>query len=514
MDTPTPPIDLDQDACYRAVETRDPRWDGRIFGCVRTTGIYCRPVCPARTPKRENMIFYPSAAACEEAGFRACLRCRPETAPDMGAWRGSSNTVSRALALIELGALDSSKEDGGDVDALAGRLGVGERQLRRLFRQHLGASPVGVAQTRRVLLAKQLIHETDLPMAEVALAAGFGSVRRFNETFQRLYGRPPSALRRRETPRDGRPGAVTLKLRYRPPYDWDSLIGFLAARAIPLVEVVTPGRYARTISFDGSMGTVAVSRAGGDQLTVEVRFPKMTALPQILARVRRVFDLTADPATIETHLGRDPTLAAMIAERPGLRAPGAWDGFEVGVRAILGQQITVSAAVKLAGKLTAEYGAPLPEDWAEPGLTLAFPEPERLAEADIAGHGLMPGARARAISSMAAAVVADPDLLGARATLEEAVAALRALPGIGEWTAQYIAMRQLREPDAFPAADIGLMRALQDEAGVRPTPAQLLARAEAWRPWRAYAALHLWASDPQAPKPSVVKEAADARRAA
>jgi AraC family transcriptional regulator of adaptative response / DNA-3-methyladenine glycosylase II len=505
------PIDLDQDACYRAVLTRDPRWDGRIFGCVRTTGIYCRPVCPARTPRRENMTFHPTAAACEEAGYRACLRCRPETAPDMGAWRGSSNTVSRALALIEQGALDA-----GDVEALAGRLGVGERQLRRLFRQHLGASPVGVAQTRRVLLAKQLIHETDLPMTKVALAAGFGSVRRFNETFQRLYDRPPLALRRRTTARASEQGAVTLMLRYRPPYDWDGMIGFLAARAIAGVEVVTPDGYARTIALDGAVGTVAVSRGDGDRLAVTVRFPKLTALPSILSRVRRVFDLTADPETIEAHLSADPDLARMIAARPGLRAPGAWDGLELGVRAILGQQITVPAAVKLAGRLTAEYGEALPAEWAQAGLTHAFPSALRLAAADIASHGLMPGARARAISGLAAAVAADPALFGPRASLGAAIEALRALPGIGEWTAQYIAMRQLREPDAFPAADVGLMRALADADGVRPTPAQLLARAEAWRPWRAYAALHLWASDPQAPAPAKAKakDKADARVAA
>jgi AraC family transcriptional regulator of adaptative response / DNA-3-methyladenine glycosylase II len=499
--------DLDQDVCYRAVQARDPRWDGRIFGCVKTTGIYCRPVCPARTPRRENMTFRPTAAACEAAGYRACLRCRPETAPDMGAWRGSSSTVSRALALIEQGALDA-----GDVDGLAARLGVGERQLRRLFRQHLGASPVGVAQTRRVLLAKQLIHETDLPMTQVALAAGFGSVRRFNETFQRLYDRPPLALRRKAPARAGEQGAVTLMLRYRPPYDWDGMIGFLVARAIPGVEVVTADRYARTIALDGAMGTVAVRRAGGDRLAV--RFPTLTALPSILARVRRVFDLTADPETIAAHLSRDPDLARMVAARPGLRAPGAWDGLELGVRAILGQQITVPAAVKLAGRLTAEYGAALPAEWAGEGLTHAFPSAQRLSAADIASHGLMPGARARAISGLAAAVAADPNLFGPRAGLDEAVAALRALPGIGEWTAQYIAMRQLREPDAFPAADVGLMRALADAEGVRPTPAQLLARAETWRPWRAYAALHLWASDPQAPAPAKQKEKRDARTAA
>lgn len=508
-------MDLDPDACYRALSTRDARFDGRLFVGVRTTGIYCRPVCPARTPKPENVRFFPSAAACEAAGFRACLRCRPETAPDLGAWRGTSASVSRALALIEAGALDGLHEAGGGVEALAARLGLGERQLRRLFRQHLGASPIAVAQTRRVLLAKQLIHETDLPMAEVALAAGFGSVRRFNETFQRLYDRPPLALRRRGgRAASGPAGAVTLTLRYRPPYDWDGLLGFLAARAIPGVEVVEGDRYARAIVLDGEAGTLAVRPVGGERLAVEVRFPRLTALPAILARVRRVFDLSADPARIGEDLSRDPALAPLVAARPGLRVPGAWDGFELAVRAILGQQISVPAAVKLAGRLTADYGDPLPQAWRVPGIDRTFPAPERLAGADIAALGLMPGARARAISAIAAAVVADPALFGPRASLEAAVERLRALPGVGDWTAQYIAMRQLREPDAFPAADIGLMRALAGPDGVRPTPAQLLARAEAWRPWRAYAALHLWASDPQGPVPA--RKAADdpARRAA
>ena len=503
-------MDLDPDACHRALTTRDTRFDGRLFVAVRTTGIYCRPVCPARTPKRENVRFFPSAAACEAAGFRACLRCRPETAPDLGAWRGTSASVSRALALIEAGALDQD-----DVEALAARLGLGERQLRRLFHQHLGASPVAVAQTRRVLLAKQLIHETDLPMGEVALAAGFGSVRRFNETFQRLYDRPPLALRRR----GGRPapapaGAVILALRYRPPYDWDGLLGFLAARAIPGVERVEGDRYARTIVLDGEAGTLAVSPAGGDRLSVEVRFPRLTALPAILARVRRVFDLSADPARIGEDLSRDAALAPLVAARPGLRVPGAWDGFELAVRAILDQQISVPAAVKLAGRLAADYGEPLPARWALEGLDRAFPSAERLAAADIAALGLMPGARARAISGIAAAVVADPALFGPRASLEAAVERLRALPGVGDWTAQYIAMRQLREPDAFPAADIGLMRALAGPDGVRPTPVQLLARAEAWRPWRAYAALHLWASDPKAPTSARKADDDPPRRAA
>lgn len=493
-------MELDHEACYRAILSRDTRFDGRIFGGVKTTGIYCRPICPARTPKPQNITFYPSAAAAEAAGFRACLRCRPETSPDLGAWKGSSSTVSRALSLIEAGALDT-----GDVETLAGRLGVGDRQLRRLFQTHLGATPIGVAQTRRVLLAKQLIHETDLPMAQVALASGFGSVRRFNETFQGLYRRPPASLRRRGAApvSDG----VTLKLRYKPPYDWDGLIAFLKLRANPGVELVTDTRYARTIELDGEMGTLAVTPAGKDQLAVQVRFPRPSALPSILARVRRVFDLAADPAAINEHLSADPDLAWRVAQRPGLRVPGAWDGFELAIRAILGQQITVHAAVLLAGKLAAQYGEALPEAWAQEGLTVAFPSPARLAAADLSGLP-MPGARSRSLGSMAAAVVADPALFGPRQDLDTAIKALKALPGIGEWTAQYIAMRQLREPDAFPAADIGLMRALESD-GVRPSPAELLARAEAWRPWRAYAALHLWAGDAAA-----IKEKADAKRAA
>jgi len=489
-------MDLDQDACYRAVQTRDPRFDGRFFTAVKTTGIYCRPVCPATTPKRQNMTFYPTAAAAEEAGYRPCLRCRPETAPDVGAWRGSSNTVNRALALIEQGALD----EGRDVQGLADRLGVGERQLRRLFRQHLGASPISVAQTRRVHLAKQLLHETRLPMAEVALASGFGSVRRFNETFQELFDRPPSRLRR-ETAAEtsaGPEGLVSLRLRYRPPYDWDAMLTFLKARAIPGMELVEEGAYARVVEIDGELGSVRVSPAKGeDALAVEVRFPRLSALPVIIARVRRVFDLAADPQAINEHLSRDPALAPLIEARPGLRAPGGWDGFELAMRAILGQQVSVGAAIVLAGKLVAAYGDPAPASaTGDARLDRAFPRAERLASEDI--DLPMPGARRKALSGLAAAVAFDPGLLGLNRSLEDAVEQLRALPGIGEWTAQYIALRGMREPDAFPAADVGLMRALADAEGVRPNAAELLARAERWRPWRAYAAQHLWSAMPTA----------------
>jgi AraC family transcriptional regulator of adaptative response / DNA-3-methyladenine glycosylase II len=481
-------MDLDHDASYRAILIRDPRFDGRLFVCVKTTGIYCRPICPARTPRSENILFQPTAAAAQEAGFRPCLRCRPETAPDLGAWRGASNTVSRALALIELGALD-----GGNLETLADRVGVGERQLRRLFRHHLGASPIAVAQTRRVLLAKQLIHETRLPMTEIALASGFGSLRRFNEVFLALFQRSPSSLRRSGGPEvsAGPRGEITLQLRYRAPYDWPAMLAFLQVRAITGVETIQDGVYSRTLGLNGHQGVVSVRPGKGEALEARVRFPDLCALPGILARLRRVFDLSAEPDAIAAHLSQDPALAPLVEARPGLRLPGGWDGFELAMRAVLGQQITVPAAIVLAGKLVARLGQPMAQP--EPGLTHVFPEPEAVAAADLSDLG-MPRSRARTLSAVAAAVLADPNLFSAGRGLEQAVAQLRALPGIGEWTAQYIAMRLLREPDAFPAADVALMRALPDADGVRPDAKALLARAEPWRPWRAYAAQHLWTS--------------------
>ncbi len=482
-------MDLDDSACYRAIVTRDRRFDGRLFIAVKTTGVYCRPVCPARTPKRENVRFFPSAAAAQEAGFRPCLRCRPETSPDLGAWRGTSNTVSRALALIEAGGLDEV-----GIEALCERLGVGERQLRRLFKQHLGASPVAVAQTRRVLLAKQLIHDTHLPMAQVALAAGFGSVRRFNETFQALYGRPPGDLRRSKRADVAAAGELTLRLPYRTPYDWNAILSFLAARAIPLVESVRDNTYARTVHLDGASGAIFVEQTDGAFLKVTVRFPRLASLPAIISRVRRVFDLAADPSVIGAHLSEDETLAPLVAARPGLRVPGAWDGFELAIRAILGQQITVAAARGLAAKLVAAFGTPLNDERANAaGLTRVFPEATRLARADLSILG-MPRARIQALQSLARAQIADPALFDVRRDLDEAIEQLCALQGIGAWTAQYIAMRQLRESDAFPVGDVALLRALTNIHGSRVTPQEMLKHAERWRPWRAYAALHLWAS--------------------
>jgi AraC family transcriptional regulator, regulatory protein of adaptative response / DNA-3-methyladenine glycosylase II len=488
---------LDREACYRAIESRDPRFDGRLFVGVTSTGIYCRPICPARTPKFANCRFFPSAAAAQGAGFRPCLRCRPETAPDLASWRGSSNTVSRALALIADGALDGGE---AGVEALAERLGVGGRQLRRLFRQHLGATPVAVAQTRRVLFAKQLIQETGMPMVEIALAAGFGSVRRFNETFRDLFRRPPSALRR--SSRAGLPeGAtaetgVTLRLRYRPPYDWDAMLAYLAARAIAGVERVEGAVYRRTVGLDGQTGSVEVAHLPhSDNLGVTIRFPSVRALPAIVARTRRVFDLGADIETIGAHLSLDPRMAPLVAQRPGLRAPGAWDGFELAIRAILGQQVSVGAARRLAGTLVALCGEAVPQGgYGQPALSHVFPTPARLAAADLSALG-MPGARRAALTALAEAAIADPHLFRPFGTIEEAIARLRLIRGVGEWTAHYIALRALRESDAFPASDIGLLRGAAVMDGTRPTPADLLDRAEPWRPWRAYAAQHLWAAD-------------------
>jgi AraC family transcriptional regulator of adaptative response / DNA-3-methyladenine glycosylase II len=489
-------MDLDHDTCYRVISTRDARFDGRVFFGVRTTGIYCRPICPARTPRSANVSFYATAAAAQEAGFRPCLRCRPESAPDLAAWRGTSNTVNRALALIAEGGLDRET-----VGQLAEHLGVGERQLRRLFKQHLGASPITVSQTRRVFFARQLLAETRLPLLEVALAAGFGSVRRFNATFQALNRRPPSEMRRNAVAAldDGLRPAISLMLPYAPPYDWEAQIRFLAARAIPGVEHLDDsGRYHRSISLGGEQGSIMVALDGAAHaLRATIRFPRITALATIVERIRRIFDLSADPCAIGAHLATDPLLAPLIAARPGLRVPGTWDGFELAVRGVLGHRITVATATRLAGRLVSNYGAPLERGIAE-GLTHIFPRPDQLKDADLASLGI-PRARAATLSALAKAAASDPHLFGPRQTLDEGLHQLRLLPGIGDWAAQYIAMCALREPDAFPATDVGLLRAAADWDGRRPTPAELLRRAVAWRPWRAYAALHLWASTTRLP---------------
>jgi AraC family transcriptional regulator of adaptative response / DNA-3-methyladenine glycosylase II len=486
-------VELDRDVCYRALRTRDARFDGRFYTAVVSTGIYCRPICPARTPKIDNCLFLPSAGAAHQMGFRPCLRCRPEVAPNLAGVRGSANTVSRALALISEGGFDE-----GGADELAERLGVGARHLRRLFDRYVGASPVSVAQAHRILFAKKLIGETSLSMTEIALASGFGSVRRFNDVFLRTYGRTPSDLRRKRrggTPSNGNEPHVVLKLPFSPPYDWRAMIEFLASRAIPGVESVDldgdldGARYRRTFALERATGVLEVRAVpGATHLEATIQTSDVKALGTIVARLRRVFDLDADIAAIDEQLARDPALAARVRSRPGLRVPGAWDPFELAVRAVLGQQVSVRAATTFAGRLVANVGRPLAG--AEGAARMLFPTPAALAKAELAGVGLT-SARVATLQALGAAVAADPHLLRARETLDETVAALCDLPGLGPWTAQYIAMRALREPDAFPASDLGLLRAMETKSG-RPTPAALARRAEAWRPWRAYAALRLW----------------------
>lgn len=481
----------DRATCLRIFASRDERYDGRLFVGVKSTGVYCRPICRVRAPKPENCTYYTSAAAAQAAGFRPCLRCRPETAPTLAAWNGTLTTVDRALSLISNGALDDGK-----VGDFAATLGVGERHLRRLFAEHLGTTPSAVASMRRELFAKKLITDTSLPMTQIAFASGFSSVRRFNETIRRVYKRPPTELRRARGAATEFDGTVTLALPYAGRYDWDAMSAWLGARAIGGVErSAAGGSYARSIRYGDEIGTIEVAPAPGrTQLIATIRFPNVRALLGIVDRIKRIFDLDADLATIEEQLAAEPHLAPLIARRPGLRVPGAWDGYELAVRAVLGQQITVGAASSLAARLVRRFGEPLPQHVRAPGIDLVFPRPEFLAEADIASLG-MPGSRAEAIRTVARAAAEDPQIFAPAHDLAGSIERLRRLRGVGEWTAHYIAMRALREPDAFPAADIGLMRAIAGDGGLRPTARELEALSQAWRPWRAYAALHLWAGD-------------------
>jgi AraC family transcriptional regulator, regulatory protein of adaptative response / DNA-3-methyladenine glycosylase II len=473
-------MNLDWQICSRARLSRDARFDGKFFIGVLGSRVYCRPICPAPTAKEKNCRYFPSAAAAAEAGFRPCLRCRPECSPGTPAWLGTSNTVSRALRLIG----ESGLEDGG-VEVLAERLGVGSRHLRRLFLQHLGATPSAVANTRRLQFAKKLIDETGLPMSHVAQASGFGCVRRFNAAIRETYHRTPTQIRRLTHEKNTSPGNQYLfRLRFRPPYQWESMLTFLAARATPGVEEVALGHYRRSISLNGTNGYFEVSLDEKRQgLSVHIQFDDSRALFLIIERIRRMFDLSADWQAIAARLRTDPALARRLEDVPGLRVPGCWNGFELATRAILGQQITVTGATALAGRIVSAFGQPF---FATGGLTHLFPSPEILADANLSSVGLT-NARSETIRALARAVCDGRISFEGIAESDAFLTRLSEIPGVGPWTAQYVAMRALGEPDAFPSGDLGLLRAL-NLGSVR----ELERRSAAWRPWRAYAAMYLW----------------------
>ncbi|WP_394826788.1 AlkA N-terminal domain-containing protein [Pendulispora albinea] len=501
---------MDAETFYRALSARDARFDGSFFVGVTTTGIYCRPICPARTPARERCVFFQRATEAERDGFRACFRCRPELAPGGAHVDALPSLVKAALARIDRGYLNEHS-----VDELASELGVTTRHLRRATEAELGVSPVELAQSRRLSLAKQLLQDTQLSLTDIAFASGFSSVRRYNALFSARFGRPPSAIRRghgapssaRASARaarqqgggdgangggEGSEGAtIPLRLDYRPPFDWATLLKFLGDRAIPGVESVTDGVYRRTVRIGESSGVVSVEHdPHRGALWAHASVSLSGVLMPLRARLRDLFDLDAHPRAIVEHLGSDPLLGPLVAARPGLRVPGAFDRFETGVRAIAGQMVSVRAATTLAGRIARAFGDPLGEREGE-GDRL-FPTAGVLAAASIdqvASLGF-PRARALALIGLARAVADGALVLDDDAgTYESKIEAFKALPGFGEWTAQYMAMRVLGWPDAFPASDLGVRKAL----GMAPASA-VLTMAEPWRPWRAYAAMHLWTS--------------------
>ena len=479
------PPALDRESCYRALSARDARFDGVFFTGVKTTGIYCRPVCTVKTPRESSCLFFGTAAAAEAAGFRPCLRCRPELAP----YALQENLAHAVWRRIAAGALND-----GNVERLAGEVGLSSRQLRRVLLQHFGVTPVELAQTQRLLFAKKLLQETHMPMTDIAYAAGFGSVRRFNALFAQRYGLAPTGIRRMQA-RDDDAGrdALVLRLAYRPPYQWEHLLRYLSGRAIAGVESVQQGAYARSVRIGGVEGWLRVAHTQDrQQLALEVSASLAGQLMPLLARVRNQFDLDANPAVIEAHLKNDPLLAEHIAAMPGLRVPGAFDPFELAVRAVLGQQVSVAGATTLSGRLVRRFGAAAETPFAE--VMHHFPEAERLASSsvdEIAAIGL-PSKRAETIRNLARFAADGGIQMPPGLALAAAVERLKEVKGIGDWTAHYIALRALRYPDAFPAGDLGLQKSAAGSDGVRLTERQLAARAEAWSPWRGYAALALW----------------------
>ncbi len=476
-----------REICFRAMAAKDHRFDGLFFIAVRSTGIYCRPVCPATAPKRENISFYANAAAATAAGYRPCLRCRPELSPEAHA-QVREEAVRRALALIADGALQD-----GSADALAARVGLSARQLQRVFLTHVGATPHTVHATRRLLLAKQLLTETALPVTDVALAAGYNSLRRFNAAFKSGCGMPPSAIRRLKSAAIAPSGTLTLRLGYRPPLDFPMLLRFLAKRAIPGIERVSDDSYERVIGTADASSWIRVRAASErPELLLEIGNADPRAIPGIVRRVRRMFDLDADLRAVHAVFATDLLLKQAIDLHPGMRVPCGWDGFELAVRAVLGQQISVAGATTLARRLVEHWGEPRTDAAAtQIGLDRAFPSPERLRDAPLETIGL-PRTRAATLRGLSAAVADGRLSFDAGQPLQDFVECATALPGIGAWTAQYIAMRALALPDAFPAGDLVLQQRLAPPGIARLSERATEARSQAWRPWRAYAVLHLW----------------------
>ena len=487
MSQPAPAPPFSAAVCEQARLTRDARFDGLFFTAVKTTRIYCRPVCPAPAPLARNIAYYPSAAAAAADGYRPCLRCRPEAAPGSPLHRAGSELVRGALRLIEHGALDSAP-----LAALAERIGVGERHLRRLFADELGASPLDVAATRRLLFAKQLLTETALPITAIAGAAGYASLRRFNAAFVGSYGKPPREFRRARAGRATDDGIV-LRLPYRKPYDFAALAAFHARRTIPGVEAIEAGSYRRSIMLEGQPAGFSVAPIDGDDaLALRVHGVRTPMLGAVVARVRRMFDVDADPRAINAVLRRDPLLAPLVRRWPGQRLPGAWDGFELAVRAVLGQQVSVAAARTLASRIVEHHGTPFARAPLA-GIGALFPTPAALADAPLELLGIT-RARAATIRGIAQACRDGTLDFGIEQTLPGIVERLCALPGIGAWTAHYIAMRALSQPDAFPAGDLVLRKLAGGDGPLGERAMET--RAEPWRPWRAYAVMLLWRSAP------------------
>ncbi len=485
---PPPSSSLDREACYRALVAKDTRFDGVFFVGVRTTGIYCRPVCRARTPGEARCVFFGHAAEAEREGFRACFRCRPERAPGSGSDASVSRTVAAAVARIEAGALN----DGG-LDELALSLGVTARHLRRCMQAELGVSPVEVAVSRRLALARELLHGTSLSITDVAFGSGWKSLRRFNDAFRAQHGVSPTVLRRRAVAAATSSGALRLELGYRPPYDWGSLLAFLSARAVRGVESVALGTYVRTVRIGGRRGWLALRPAQGGRhaLSLEVSPALLHELMTVVQRVRRLADLDAQPDAIDPHLARDPRLAQLVKKRPGLRVPGAFEPFETAMAAVLGQQVTLRAGITLASRLVEALGEEVETPFE--GVHRLWPTAERVArtrEETLAKLG-MPGSRARTLIAVAKAIAGGHLDLERPASAASLAAKLCALPGVGPWTAEYILMRAASWPDAFPEGDVALAKALGGTARDGAADASV---AEAWRPWRSYATLHLWTS--------------------